>query len=768
MSSTKEKKRDARKKRSAAAARGDEDAKKKLKNDADRKKELRRIRAERAKPDWPGFPDRDASLGPALTDKEKAAQQAARDSIAKEKARKKKRVRTNEHSERHKERLRALISEALLEVQREFIKILEKQDMCRVDGVLASEPERRLELSRDPDLAFGCYLPEDSALPQIGAGLAWLHTLEIVFQTNLTPWSCDCDGGPRRKRRVFDFAAAAGVFAAAAASDASFVAGDFFARGCRSRVGSGAGPRGAPLQSFPRPFYSCLSPDVLYLPSPWGDRRSALAGYKLDATRELAVYGLQEIMHSRAPRCPEDQADARTWELLCACREKALYLCDGRRAVSWRCWDCAWLRDRDQVNEMDAKTCPHESCDQKQDEFCDLHECCENEFLPETPRPRAYIDVSIDDKPTGRIVCELFDDKVPKMVEWFLELCKGVRGKTYKGGDVWSGTQKRFEFHLRKGGAPGQKIRFEHPYGEEDQYVISGEEVSPKFIYPDVYTYDDIIELGSNECKCAEDEAEFRCPADEAKFTIYEPFLREGTLYFRDPLLSRHDQESQAWRDERNLDPSDIYILMGTRPLGAHDYRRDVPFGRVLQYQEMQHPDPPGDMWPSWKTMNKIVDAVEAKVDWEAPWNATKPNVKIFACGRLEDADNSISRMAYLAALPPSAQCACGPIEHPAYKFLEPYGDDWERALAAVAGRSEACAARVAELSPDDYSGLFHALDTELESELRLEEEREAAQRLEDADHSDVEDNDVVEGPCVEQGDDEYIARFNPDAYIDY
>ena len=88
-----------------------------------------------------------------------------------------------------------------------------------------------------------------------------------------------------------------------------------------------------------------------------------------------------------------------------------------------------------------------------------------------------------------------------------------------------------------------------------------------------------------------------------------------------------------------------------------------------------------------------------------------------------------------------------------------------------MAGRSEACAARVAELSPDDYSGLLHALDTELESELRLEEEREAAQRLEDADHADV-----VEEPRVEQNDDdyveqdydEYIARFNPDAYIDY
>ena len=194
MSSAKVKKRDARKKRSAAAARGDEDAKKKMKSDADRKKDIRRIRAERAKPDWPGFPDRDASLGPALTDKEKAAQQAARDSIAKEKARKKKRVRTNERAiAKEEDRYRDLQMakwrgfDALLEVQRDFIKILEKQEMCRVGGVLASEPERRLELSRDPDLAFGCYLPEDLALPQIGADLAWLHVLEIVLQTNLTP-----------------------------------------------------------------------------------------------------------------------------------------------------------------------------------------------------------------------------------------------------------------------------------------------------------------------------------------------------------------------------------------------------------------------------------------------------------------------------------------------------------------------------------------------------------------------------------------------------
>ena len=122
--------------------------------------------------------------------------------------------------------------------------------------------------------------------------------------------------------------------------------------------------------------------------------------------------------------------------------------------------------------------------------------------------------------------------------------------------------------------------------------------------------------------------------------------------------------------------------------------------------------------------------------------------------------------MAYLAALHQCASIVNGTYDYlyPAYKFLEPYGDDWERALAAVAGRSEAWASRVAKLSPDDYSSLLHALDTELESEQRLE--REAARRLEDADHSDVEDDDVVEGPCVEQNDDDYVDQ-DYDDYIE-
>ena len=718
MSSTKEKKRDARKKRSAAAARGDEDAKKKMKSDADRKKDIRRIRAERAKPDWPGFPDRDASLGPALTDKEKAAQQAARDSIAKEKARKKKRVRTNERAIAKAEaRERDLLLaksrgfDALLEVQRDFIKILEKQEMCRVGGVLASEPERRLELSRDPDLAFGCYLPEDLALPQIGADLAWLHVLEIVLQTNLTPWSYDCDGGPRRKRSVFDLRELQSIPIRSLAYDREIGAPGMYIY-CDRRI----------------------KPKLL-LPNPW-------AGYKLDATRPLTELGKTEIVHSRAPRCPEDQADGRTRELLRAFREKALYPCDGRRAVSWRCYKC-WRRcrrrrrDRDQVNNMEAHACPYESCGAPRDKV-------KNEFLPETPkapRPRAYIDLSIGNKPTGRIVFELFDDKAPKTVERFLKHCKGQFAKPgYYHCDI---------------------IEARYPFPDTDQYQWNSlddddDDDDDDDTSPRGWSFGYDISRTDFSKRFHEE--------DEAKFTIYEPFIREGTLYFRYPPNPRCLNR-----------PTGFYILQGTRPLNAGAFGRDVPFGRVLNYDGFgfeAEPDPPKGMKNASGTMHEIIMMRPPCLTPTWRWRS-RPNIKIIACGRLEDADNSISRMAYLAALHQCASIVYGTYDYlyPAYKFLEPYGDDWERALAAVAGRSEACAARVAELSPDDYSGLLHALDTELESELRLEEEREAAQRLEDADHADV-----VEEPCVEQGDDdyveqdydEYIARFNPDAYIDY
>lgn len=53
--------------------------------------------------------------------------------------------------------------------------------------------------------------------------------------------------------------------------------------------------------------------------------------------------------------------------------------------------------------------------------------------------PRAFFDFVVNDAPAGRIVFEIFKDKVPKTAENFLALCRGVQdpktGKlmTYKG-----------------------------------------------------------------------------------------------------------------------------------------------------------------------------------------------------------------------------------------------------------------------------------------------------------------------------------------------
>mmetsp|Transcript_6964 Transcript_6964/g.17839 ORF Transcript_6964/g.17839 Transcript_6964/m.17839 type:complete len:619 (+) Transcript_6964:287-2143(+) len=480
------------------------------------------------------------------------------------------------------------------------------------------------------------------------------------------------------------------------------------------------------LQSTPIRSIACdidgrIDPKLL-LPKPW-------AGYKLDATRPLTELGKTEILHSRAPRCPEYQADGRARELLRAFREKALYLCDGRRAVSWRCHECWLRRDRDQVNNMEAHACPYESCGAPRDKvdprrlkYLEIF-WVENEFLPETPkapRPRAYIDLSIDDKPTGRIVFELFDDKAPKTVERFLKHCKSLRGlrevrNPFPDTYPWDSI----------GEDPVGRQGGDFDGGDDDDYTWRGWSFGYDTSHTDFST------------RFQEEEE------DEAKFTIYEPFIREGTLYFRYP------------QNPRCLNrPTGFYILQGTRPSNAGAFGRDVPFGRVLNYDASgfeAEPDPPKGMKNSGDTMSEIEhhwadlydlmyrlgrrgaapsdrcfteaeaaqllhfspcrDVTEALRRYGADWtNWCEPNVKIIACGRLEDADDSISRRAYLAALPPHVLRALGPIDNPVYKFLEPYGDDWERAVAAVAGFSEQCAIRVAELSPDDYSGLFHAL----------------------------------------------------------
>ena len=47
--------------------------------------------------------------------------------------------------------------------------------------------------------------------------------------------------------------------------------------------------------------------------------------------------------------------------------------------------------------------------------------------------PRVYFDITIGDKPTGRLVFELFADVVPQTAENFRALCTGEKG-TGKSG----------------------------------------------------------------------------------------------------------------------------------------------------------------------------------------------------------------------------------------------------------------------------------------------------------------------------------------------
>jgi peptidylprolyl isomerase len=62
----------------------------------------------------------------------------------------------------------------------------------------------------------------------------------------------------------------------------------------------------------------------------------------------------------------------------------------------------------------------------------DLNFICSS-FDCEMPNPKVFFDITLNDKPAGRIVMELYADSVPKTAENFRALCTGEKGMTKSG-----------------------------------------------------------------------------------------------------------------------------------------------------------------------------------------------------------------------------------------------------------------------------------------------------------------------------------------------
>jgi len=100
------------------------------------------------------------------------------------------------------------------------------------------------------------------------------------------------------------------------------------------------------------------------------------------------------------------------------------------------------------------------------------------EFLPSfnevQQRPIVAIDVSIDQKPAGRILFELFDETTPRTAENFRALCLGLPGYGYIGS----------KFHRIIPGFMIQGGDFEHGDGTGGYSIYGGQFEDEGFSIP--------------------------------------------------------------------------------------------------------------------------------------------------------------------------------------------------------------------------------------------------------------------------------------------